>query len=321
MIKQQDIIITESFRPLCTYDAVKDNLENIPSNGICWVPNDAIRDFFILLQQGFAEYKGPYIIIGTSDFGLHLQAEHPVNRDILKAISRIDFEKDYFNVCDKYLTLHIKPQCIVDQCDIIHKYSLKCYHYTHATFNEIPKQVYHWYSSNLNIIHPKCSCIPLGILKADHQFNFRPHDKKKLCYVNFSDITVERLELKRKLSRPQYSNWVTFKDKVSIDEYYKDIEDHLFILCPAGNSMDTFRVWETFMSGSIAVMELSNWSQQFNDLPILYVKSLFDVSKELLESAAKELVSAKFNLERATYGYWRREILNKWQEAQNQNSP
>lgn len=78
-----------------------------------------------------------------------------------------------------------------------------------------------------------------------------------------------------------------------IDESYKDIRSYLrevtkfqFILCLEGNGYENHRIWESLYLGVFPIVFETEWSKtlKYLDLPVLYIKSISDVTDSLLSS-------------------------------------
>jgi hypothetical protein len=78
-----------------------------------------------------------------------------------------------------------------------------------------------------------------------------------------------------------------------------------------GNGYDTHRVWETLYLGSFPIMLATEWSSTLShlNLPILFVESILDIDKELLEEFSRK--NENFSPEHASalwIPFWREKI-------------
>lgn len=89
----------------------------------------------------------------------------------------------------------------------------------------------------------------------------------------FSPNTSERKELLQNSNRSQLVHLVPRQTDPS--EYAKLARRFKFIACPAGNGIDTHRVWETLYRGSFPIVKRSAWSESLREMgyPILEVDS------------------------------------------------
>ena len=90
-------------------------------------------------------------------------------------------------------------------------------------------------------------------------------------------------------------------------DYYEQLAEAKFVLCPSGMGYDTYRHWEVLLMGSIPVFESSpGWDRTFSKLPVVIVKSFDDITPELLETKYTEFTSNidRFDFERLKKAYW-----------------
>lgn len=78
----------------------------------------------------------------------------------------------------------------------------------------------------------------------------------------------------------------SFNKLIPVDKYLEMTKPFKFIFCCEGNGFDTHRVWETLYQGNFPVLLDSKWSSSLKqlDLPILIVRQLNDLSKEMLSN-------------------------------------
>jgi len=57
------------------------------------------------------------------------------------------------------------------------------------------------------------------------------------------------------------------------------------VLCPAGNGLDTHRLWETLLAGSIPVTAASPMDSLLRRLPVLIVDDWEDITLQLLQQS------------------------------------
>ena len=169
----------------------------------------------------------------------------------------------------------------------------------------LPANVDHWFATNVTNPHPRVTALPLGLgspksattLKTDEIAAARNagRERDQWLYVNFRPNTNpgERLapyEHFQKISSD--SDWITFEppsERGANGEFLGQLVRHRFVLCPPGNGVDTHRMWETLLAGAIPVVKRSTAIQPFYSLPILFVDDFQEVTKELLEKAAREI--------------------------------
>ena len=98
------------------------------------------------------------------------------------------------------------------------------------------------------------------------------------------------------------------KDKSkSKKDYYEQLAEAKFVLCPSGMGYDTYRHWEVLLMGAIPVFESSpGWDRTFYKLPVVIVKDFNDVTPELLEEKYIQFTSNidAFDFTRLKKAYW-----------------
>jgi len=254
-----------------------------------------------------------YIVVSQrSDLGLAYQKEHPVPLDMEKWITMLPHMGK--EVCDfgslGYSKLVIPPRCDVEKCNMNDNYAIKCDSFTWSTIPYVPPNIKRWYMVNCMTEEPRIFGIPFGILSdelADKLCETPKTEKTKWLYANFQTYTMERFYLKSHWGSRQLTDdhFMTFVGEAKeVEEYFKDISEHRYVICPDGNGIDCFRTWETIYLGSIPIVKRSRTTEQFSDLPILIVDDLFNITLELLEEKYDEILLKKDNLEKVKLSYW-----------------
>lgn len=299
MFPKEEIIELDSWHDLCDYHFEGQLLKG----RLIHCHLEKIPELFNLLDK-----NEKYVVISSSsDAGLHYQYFHPPCFDFYKA-------------CFLYLTrdhgyddLHMTARFNKDRCKDTDVYSIKYYSYTECTFNEIPKNVVHWFVCNSSVEDDRITSIPLGVNgkeAVETISNYPYKNRNNLLYVNFEPCTVERVQLMHFYKRMQ---WATAERKVSFLEYLKKLSTHIFTLCPPGNGYETHRLMESIYMGSIPIVEDKVYNKYLlNDgFPVLVAPSLFGLTKDKLIS----LSAFPRNYKTVTLSYWK----NKIQEVLNAN--
>ena len=79
-------------------------------------------------------------------------------------------------------------------------------------------------------------------------------------------------------------------------DYYAQLAEAKFVLCPSGMGYDTYRHWEVLLMGGIPVFESSpGFDKTFHRLPVLIVASYDDVTPELLEATYAKFTASITN--------------------------
>jgi len=97
----------------------------------------------------------------------------------------------------------------------------------------------------------------------------------------------------------------------SLNNYYKDIYNHKFIISPMGNGEDCGRNWQALYLGSIPIIPRHvNIEYYENDLPFLIYDDINMLTEDYLNQKWEEMSNRKYNLEKATLSYWKNKITS-----------
>lgn len=286
--------------------------KQIPPSGVIFCPLEHIDEFFALCRRTSNKY---ILVSAYSDYGLHEQnIDHP-NEDVWKVIRYIDW-KTINKSRAGYINIPLGPCCDITLCNNNDSYGVKYYSFTKSTFTTIPPNIIKWFCTNVNINHTLIEQIPFGLNDEGNITNtmnsFVGKPKTKLLYVNFQPHTHERISL---LNYYKTQPWATVKTNIPVEEFWKDISEHEFVLCPAGNGLDCYRTWETLYLGSTPILEDSVFSSHFDYLPILRRKNLFDLTKKGLKEAVEQKTS--YDGEALKLSYWKNRIESAAQLLKN----
>jgi len=164
--------------------------------------------------------------------------------------------------------------------------------------------------------------IPYGTLprQASMIANFLNNTTKNiLAYANFG-IGSHR-------SRPSIWNIVQQKDFIykwrpsepngtpHSEETHAIYFDHLarskFCICPRGNGIDTYRMWECLMLNTIPIVTKSDMIEHFKyDLPILDIDDYNILTEQFLNDKYEEMSNKIFNKNFLSIEYW----INRWKQ-------
>jgi hypothetical protein len=273
MVEISDHIYVNDYKQFCDFEFNGKNYDEIPRSGTIYCPTDHIRDFFIFIAAK-PDSAGPYVVVSAaSDYCLTIQEEYPVSIDLAATIQRLYLRK-ITDVKDRYVHFEIDSPHRPGQCSIKDKYSLRCYYFTHATFNAVPKCIVKWFCVNSMIDHPKIEQIPLGIFnKLRSPKNLR---KKDRVYCNFDVNIPERDHMMGQLKKMD-RKFVFVQQKVPLETYYDQMESSKYVLCPPGNAFDTYRIYESIYLGCIPLVWESRMHRKF-DYPKIHIKKLSDLT-------------------------------------------
>jgi len=276
-----------------------------PKETLCYVPAEHIKPFFELIKS---EPPNKYTIVSaSSDIGLAYQQEQPVWADMQRWLGMLDYRGLGYD------DFHQHARCYRERCDINDRYSLKCWSWTFATFPEIPGSVKKWFMVNSLVEHPKIETIPFGIAEntAATLLNFPKQERDSWLYINHQNYTVPRVQLKKFYMAARHT-WVTCRPESNLpfEEYLKELDSHIFCLCPNGNGIDCYRTAECLYRGVIPIVEDNLVTRSFQDLPMVRVANLFNITFDFLKEQLEYIRSQRWDLTRTTLSYWRNRIAS-----------
>lgn len=306
-VPYEEMIDCESWYHLADYH-YQQGQTNLPT-GIVHCDMGSIPEFFQEIDGNNERY---IVISSRADFGLHYQEQFPPWQDYAKLVKQCLGPQ---NTNHGYANVTIPAPINLNRCKINHKYSIKCYRYTEATFNMIPSNVKKWFVTN-NTIHddPRIITIPFGINGTDG--NSKPKQqissvdltkpKTKDMYVNFQFYTNERAALFELFTK---SKNATVKKDIPFEEYIEDLAEHKAVLCPCGNGFDCYRTLEALYLGCIPIMEVNLGTIFYSqlNLPIIFSYSLEAFSHTCVLDKMLQYVYynlENWNLEKVTLSYW-----------------
>lgn len=202
------------------------------------------------------------------------------------------------------------------------KFKLKVVtHNSDTSTDFIPPENITWFSTNVNIDHPRIKSIPIGL----ENDNWYPDkwDKmkrklsgakvfKNLLYLNHN---IKTNPVKR---QPPYDvlagrPWVTVgsgSNGQGFDNYLDNIYNHPYVVCPEGNGIDTHRVWECLYVNTIPVMVKNINNSFYTDLPILLIDEWDELTERFLHDKYMEMAEHTWNHEKLWMDYWKQYIIN-----------
>jgi len=280
--------------------------DTLPESGLVYVNIEHIKDFFDKCKQTDRKYT---VVSGYSDFGLAKQSEHSVAQDMVKWFPFLIPEIEKMG----YQDLFVPARCNKEECDYHDAYSIKCYSFTHATFNEIPANIEKWYVVNLMTKHDRVEGIPLGVGEGDveliSKISSSPPKRDGMLYVNWQTYTSERMQLKQYFINNNFS-WATCQEEPNVpkEEYLKEMARHQFVLCPDGNGVDSHRLWEALYLGCIPIVIDSDTYSSFDGLPLIRINSFYYLTGDVLKELSEKIASRPKDLSKATVSHWAKRI-------------
>lgn len=266
---------------------------------------------FVFSQLNKLHKENPalkYILISSeSDYGLCLQKDHPVCRDLNKAFYMVDTRN-----CG-YKGIKLDVRCNIDRCKIEDKYSVKMYAYTDCTFNEFPPNMIRWYCTNNSIENYRLVNIPVGIPDwfqdiAEKSFISKISKiRNNRIYVAFQANTMERFQLINSVNTDD--RFLVRRQEVSHEQYIEDMLSCGFCLSPAGNGLDCYRTLESMYLGTIPIVDRNSAVTAYRHAPYLCAG---DPLANIYASLPARLEGTM-----ADFGYWRRRLADERKFLEN----
>jgi hypothetical protein len=103
------------------------------------------------------------------------------------------------------------------------------------------------------------------------------------------------------------SDLISNLTSLNIQPHIFEIAVSKFVLCPSGLGMDTYRLWETLLLGSIPIVESNKgFDRTYSLLPVMVVSNYSIITPQLLENAYPCFVKniEKFHYELLSESYW-----------------
>lgn len=130
-------------------------------------------------------------------------------------------------------------------------------------------------------------------------------DRSKLIYAHFTmnnDAYGQRAACLRAIP-PNLLHHVL--NGTTRTQCWRNMAQHAFVLCPAGNGLDCHRTWEAMALSCIPIMlRYPNFSELYDGLPVLLVDDWADVSLELLDSTLADFAGRKWDNGKLSSHYW-----------------
>lgn len=148
---------------------------------------------------------------------------------------------------------------------------------------------------------------------------------KKYIYANFNTATNPeyRNNIRDVVQNIDHIDWEnpesSFQDHTAISFFFHKIMNYKMVLCPAGNGIDTHRLWETLYSNRIPItIKTGNYKiyELYEKLPIVILdrpQDLLDYS--LIDSKYQEVINKTYNMDLLKVDYWKNKILSNKRAA------
>ena len=160
----------------------------------------------------------------------------------------------------------------------------------------LDEKIIHCFAQNLNIDSSKqISPLPIGFenrryrsngkvsnLQNALQLNYKKKDKI-FCSFNKNTNYQKRNEILNQIKSKENFVFKTFDNNF---EYLKELSKYKFSLCPPGNGLDTHRVWESLLVGTIPIVEDNVLNNNFIKMgvPLLLFRTIDEIEQNISNS-------------------------------------
>ena len=199
-------------------------------------------------------------------------------------------------------------------------------------FSKKPKNVKVWYAQNALVNDDNLIPIPIGIenklpayrdghgigyydrvsLKEDLVLRNSQVAPTKKIYANFKISTNYnyRSLVRDVCLKSDYIDWD--EPNLSLVEFFDKILDYEMIVCPAGNGVDTHRLWEVLYSNRIPItIKVGDFKiyELYDKLPIIVLDNIEDLYNiDLIEKKLEKIKNNEYDLSILDISYWFDEI-------------
>jgi hypothetical protein len=277
-----------------------------------YLSTEDVYDFFRRCERGEV---GPCVLVSAGcDFSIREQDVHHPNADLYAHAMSLDYQ-EMARERSGYQAARIGPTADPKKCCPTDKYIARTDRYGWFTLNDVPANILCWYTTNLDVRHPRIRWLPFGLNNDGPGAHMLPQfvgkPKRGLLYVNFQLTSFERVHLYRHFSKQP---WVTFRDQANlpVEQYLAEMAEHEFVLSPFGCGIDCYRNWEAIYLGTVPVVPKSTFSDYLADagLPVAQLenRAFYRATKDDFAGVYDpELFSPAF-LGHATRSFWRAEF-------------
>lgn len=141
------------------------------------------------------------------------------------------------------------------------------------------------------------------------------HQPKRFLYANFNIQTniTHRNPISELCKQQSFITWQ--EPTLNYTEFVNDVLDHEAVLCPAGNGIDTHRLYEILYIGRIPItFKIGNYpvyTDLYDKLPVVVLDSVNDLKDKEKIQELIVLAKEKTNeLNLIDFNFWRNQILN-----------
>jgi len=185
------------------------------------------------------------------------------------------------------------------------------------------KKIFHLFSQNALISHPKLTAIPIGLENMRYFYNGVIADFRKLAtrpgardfkiLVNFS-VGNNKEEREKAYSIVAKHPLALIMPRTNPSQYRRVVRKVAFVLSPPGNGFDCHRTWEALYLGAIPLVKKSIFFDHFPDLPVIQLSAweeILDWDEPYLKKLYQEIVEKIASCPYLWMEYWIKLIMKK----------
>ena len=187
-----------------------------------------------------------------------------------------------------------------------------------------PGNVIKWFTTNVNIIHPRVESIPIGLensmwfpgVHKKEKIIARLNEPKRHYNLMYMSHSVATNPETRGMLYDMFEgkSWVTSERGSNrpnlFAQYLNNVDRHKFVISPEGNGMDVHRTWECLHLRTIPIEKRNINNQFYTDLPICFVYEWEEITEDFLNSEYDRITKQDWNMDKITFAYWENKILN-----------
>lgn len=208
------------------------------------------------------------------------------------------------------------------------------YAITDDIISNMPDNIVKWYCQNAHTNNSVIEPIPIGMENKDFcvreghgigygdrvqekidELNQSPQETpSRFMYANFNIQTniSHRSSILNIARMSKHIDWTP--PTLSFKTMLSELKKYKMVLCPAGNGVDTHRLWETLYAGRIPVtVKIGNHKiyQLYKKLPIIVLEDMEELRDEIrLSVLYNQIIGSKYNIDIAYQTYWNLDIEN-----------
>ncbi len=165
---------------------------------------------------------------------------------------------------------------------------------------DLPNNLVHWYTQNLNFKNERVSALPIGFENPfwhpwkEHIINNAPCcDRIPKAFAQFNPVTYkEERQLVLDLINDNKFTASVYNclNGQNFEQYVYNMKKYTYCICPRGNGIDTHRIWEALYFKCIPIVK-KHITHEFDfDLPIIFIDDWNDLTDQLIEEKHKEII-------------------------------